>query len=109
MSLPGRHTHHPAAAAAAAAAAATATQKYLTAARSASQVTAVLFGSPNVGDATFADDFNSRVNTRNIEFHADMVTQVRPCNRGRRGVEQGFFWGGGYCASDLTATSTRAN
>lgn len=41
------------------------------------QVTAVLFGSPNVGDATFTADYNSRVNTRNVNFFADMVPQVR--------------------------------
>lgn len=81
LCLPVCHTHHPSHTAAAStaptAAAATVSQKYLTAARSSSQVTAVLFGSPNVGDAAFADDFNSRVDTRNIEFQNDMVAQVR--------------------------------
>lgn len=52
-------------------------QKFLTAARSSVQVTAVTFGAPNVGDATFVSDYNSRVNTRNVQFFADIVTQVR--------------------------------
>lgn len=38
----------------------------------------MLFGSPNVGDPTFVADYNSRVNTRNIGFFTDMVTQM-PC------------------------------
>lgn len=42
------------------------------------QVTAVLFASPNVGDAAFSADFNSRINARNIAFTADIVPQV-PC------------------------------
>jgi hypothetical protein len=51
-------------------------QKYLNAARSATQVTVVTFGAPNIGDSAFAGDYNRRVNTRNIQFFADIVTQV---------------------------------
>jgi hypothetical protein len=39
-------------------------------------VTAVLFGGPNVGDAAFTADYNRRVNTRNVDFFADIVPQV---------------------------------
>jgi hypothetical protein len=42
------------------------------------QVTAVLFAGPNVGDAAFSADFNSRINARNIAFTADIVPQL-PC------------------------------
>lgn len=41
-------------------------------------MSAVLLGSPNVGDATFSADYNGRVNTRNIAYIHDIVTQV-PC------------------------------
>ena len=41
-------------------------------------VTAVTFGAPNVGDTTFATDFDRRINTRNIEYVADIVPQL-PC------------------------------
>lgn len=54
-------------------------EKYLNAARSATQVTVVTFGAPNIGDSAFAGDYNRRVNTRNIQFFADIVTQV-PCD-----------------------------
>lgn len=40
-------------------------------------VTAVLFGGPNVGDAAFAADYNSRINTRNVDFVSDVVPQVK--------------------------------
>lgn len=40
------------------------------------RVTAVLFGGPNVGDAAFTADYNRRVNTRNVDFFADIVPQV---------------------------------
>lgn len=41
-------------------------------------MSAVLLGSPNVGDATFSADYNGRINTRNIAYIHDIVTQV-PC------------------------------
>jgi hypothetical protein len=41
-------------------------------------VTAVTFGAPNIGDTTFAIDFDRRINTRNIEYVADIVPQL-PC------------------------------
>jgi hypothetical protein len=37
-----------------------------------------MFGAPNVGDAAFATDFNTRINARNIEYVADIVPQL-PC------------------------------
>jgi hypothetical protein len=48
------------------------------AAAAAPQVTAVLFACPNVGDAAFSADFNSRINARSISFTADMFPQM-PC------------------------------
>lgn len=64
-------------------------QKFLNAARSSTQVTAVTFGAPNVGDAAFVSDYNSRVNTRNVQFFADIVPQVR----------LGCLWSLGYGVS----------
>lgn len=58
--------------------ASTATQTAAAAAASTPHVDAILFASPNVGDAAFSADFNSRINTRNIAFTADIVPQV-PC------------------------------
>lgn len=37
-----------------------------------------MFGAPNVGDADFAAEFDTRVNARNIEYVADIVPQL-PC------------------------------
>jgi hypothetical protein len=48
------------------------------AAAAAPLVTAVMFGAPNVGDAEFAAEFDTRVNARNIEYVADIVPQL-PC------------------------------
>lgn len=41
-------------------------------------ITAVMFGAPNVGDAPFTADLNTRINARNIEYVADIVPQL-PC------------------------------
>jgi hypothetical protein len=40
-------------------------------------VTVVTFGSPNPGDATWANYFNKKVNARNIAFEGDLVAKVR--------------------------------
>lgn len=40
------------------------------------RVTVVSFGSPAVGDSTWADNFNKRINARNIYFLGDLLSQV---------------------------------
>jgi hypothetical protein len=40
-------------------------------------VSLVTFGSVNVGDAAFVEDFNTRVNARVVDFEKDRTQQVR--------------------------------
>lgn len=42
----------------------------------AAPVTVVTFGSPNVGDSMWADNFNRKINARQISFEGDVVTKV---------------------------------
>lgn len=46
-------------------------------------VTVVLFAAPNAGNAEFVADYNTRVNTRNVNFVYDLVSQVRATHEER--------------------------
>lgn len=45
----------------------------------------VTFGSPVVGDAAWAANFDAKINARKLAFKGDLVVQVRP--RGSRPPE----------------------